>query len=60
VLVRPLKREHFDLARSPDMLIYWRRRGDTTYRRLTAPDYASLREEFAKAGRANLLEVRTE
>jgi fatty-acyl-CoA synthase len=60
VLVRPLKREHFDLARSPDMLIYWRRRGDTTYRRFTAPDYASLREDFAKAGRANLLEVRTE
>lgn len=56
VVVRQLKREHFDLARCPDMLVYWRRRGDTTYRRFAASDYESLREEFAKTGRASLLE----
>jgi hypothetical protein len=57
VLVRPLKREHFDLVAHPDMLVYFRRRGDATYRRFTAEDYQALEREFAENGRAHLLEV---
>lgn len=48
VLVRQLKREGFDLARRPDLLLYWRRRGDTTYRRFTRADFDALRGQFPR------------
>ena len=55
VLVRQLKREHFDLAGHPDMVIFWRRRGDAGFRRLTPEDHAALRREFEENGRGHLL-----
>jgi fatty-acyl-CoA synthase len=56
ILVRNLKAVHFDRRRLPDGTIFFRTRGDTTYRPLTAPDYAKLREEFAAAEKVALLD----
>jgi fatty-acyl-CoA synthase len=57
VLVRELKRQHFDLSRHPDMVLYFRERGDDTYRRFTPDDYDALRRRFADNGRAHLLDA---
>jgi fatty-acyl-CoA synthase len=57
VLVRELKREGFDLARHPEMVLYFRQRGDDTYRPFTPDDYAALREQFAANGRVHLLDA---
>jgi acyl-CoA synthetase (AMP-forming)/AMP-acid ligase II len=56
VLVRNLKKVHFDLNRVPDAVIYWRQRGDTAYRRFTRDDYAALRREFAAREKLDLLD----
>lgn len=56
VLVRHLKREHFALDRLGDAAVYWRRRGDTGYRRFTRADYEAVRREFAAAERLGLLD----
>jgi fatty-acyl-CoA synthase len=56
ILVRNLKRDHFDPRRLAGEAVYWRSRGDVAYRRLTDLDYARMREEFAAAERLGLLE----
>jgi len=56
ILVRNLKRVHFDRNRVPDEPIFWRRRGDTSFRPLTGDDYAGLRDEFARAEKVDLLD----
>jgi acyl-CoA synthetase (AMP-forming)/AMP-acid ligase II len=56
ILVRNLKRVHFDRNRLPDGRIFWRTRGDKTFRPLTAGDYAGLREQFARAEKLDLLD----
>jgi fatty-acyl-CoA synthase len=56
ILVRNLKKVHFDVGRVSDE-IYWRRRGDTEYQRFTEGDYAALREEFAEAEKLDLLDL---
>jgi hypothetical protein len=56
VLVRHLKRDHFDRRRLTDEPIYWRERGDTEYRPFTAEDFAALREKFRAAEREPLLD----
>lgn len=55
ILVRNLKSVHFrpEEGKGP---LFWRERGDTSFKPLTAADYAGLRERFAKAERLNLLE----
>ncbi|HTO51772.1 MAG TPA: AMP-binding protein [Myxococcota bacterium] len=55
VLVRELKRVHFDPRRVSDPL-YFRERGDSSFRPFTAADWDRLREVFRKAERLNLLE----
>jgi fatty-acyl-CoA synthase len=57
VLVRELKRQHFDLSRHPDMLLFFRERGDKTYRPFGAQDYETLRARFADNGRVHLLDA---
>src|SRR5262249_38299882 len=57
VLVRRLKREHVDLARHPEMIIHFRRRGDAGFRRFTPADYEALRRELAENGREHLLDI---
>ena len=56
VLVRNLKKLHFDVHRLPDEVLYWRQRGDTTFRPFTSADYRNLRVEFAAREKLALLD----
>jgi fatty-acyl-CoA synthase len=56
ILVRNLKKVHFDRNRLPDAPLYWRTRGDTEYRPLTLECYATLRREFVEAEKIDLLD----
>jgi len=58
ILVRPFKLHHFNIKERPDMEMYYRQRGDTTYHRLTPEKYEAIEKEFAKTGRQQLLAVR--
>jgi fatty-acyl-CoA synthase len=56
ILVRNLKKVHFDRKRLPDAPLFFRTRGDTAYRPLTGADYEGLRKEFAAAEKLDLLD----
>ncbi|MGH0035474.1 MAG: AMP-binding protein [Myxococcota bacterium] len=56
VLVRHLKKDHFDRRRLADEPIYWRERGDETYRVFSADDFAELQARFRSAEREELLD----
>jgi fatty-acyl-CoA synthase len=56
ILVRNLKKVHFDLNRLGDAPVFWRTRGETTYRPLAKDDYAGLRKTFAAAEKLDLLD----
>lgn len=56
IVIRPLKQQHFQIERYPDMKVYFRQRGDTTYHPLTQETFSAIKEEFRKNGRLNLLE----
>ncbi|MBY0274370.1 AMP-binding protein [Candidatus Binatia bacterium] len=57
ILVRNLKKLHFDLNRlGDDAAIWFRRRGDTTYKRLARADYEEMRKEFAEREKLDLLD----
>jgi len=56
VLVRLLKRAHFDRRALPNERIYWRRRGDSSFYPFTAEDYVALRKAFAASERLELLD----
>ena len=56
ILVRNLKRSHFDRRRLPRDEIFWRRRGDDCFRPFAQADYEALREEFARSERLDLLD----
>jgi fatty-acyl-CoA synthase len=58
VIVRPFKREHFDLECNPGMQIYYRNRGDDTYRRLTLDEFGKIKEAFRSNGRQQILSAR--
>lgn len=55
ILVRNLKAAHFHPAVVTDP-VYWRERGDASFKVMTAGDYERLRAEFARAERLSLLE----
>jgi len=56
VLVRNLKKVHFDRKRVPDEPIYWRGRADKTFKLLSKEDYERLRKDFEQAERLQLLD----
>ena len=57
ILVRNLKKVHFDLNRLGDARgVFWRRRGDKTYKPLVREDYEQLRQEFAAREKLELLD----
>jgi fatty-acyl-CoA synthase len=56
ILVRNLKAAHFDRRRLPDAPIYWRERGDATFKPFRSEDYARQRKRFAAAERLHILE----
>ncbi len=49
-----LQREGFDLARVEDSL-YWRERGEVAWKPFTATDFNRVRDDFGRAGRAEVL-----
>lgn len=55
IIVRPFKKENFNLDANPNMKIYFRQRGDTTYRLLTPQEFAKIKEAFLSSGREALL-----
>jgi fatty-acyl-CoA synthase len=56
VLVRNLKAVHFDRRRLPDDAIFWRQRGDTSFREFSNSDFGELQRRFERAERAGLLD----
>ena len=54
VLRRQLKEEHFDLSRVTDT-IYWRERGEASYKPFTEADLDRVRAAFEEAGRPEAL-----
>jgi hypothetical protein len=59
VLVRNLKGIHFDRRRLPDEPIFWRQRGDTSFREFTRADFEELRKSFEASERIHLLDRET-
>jgi len=55
VIVRPFKRENFNIENNPRMQIYFRKRGDNTYRRLTPDEFDKIKEDFKVNGREAIL-----
>jgi len=58
IIVRPFKHEHFNLEYNPDMHIYYRKRGDNTYRRLTPEEFDQIKNSFKLNGREAILIAR--
>jgi fatty-acyl-CoA synthase len=57
VLVRNYKKVHFDLKRLPQgTRVYWRERGDKSFKPFTSGDYERLRKEFAAREKLDLLD----
>ncbi len=55
IAVKPYKQAHFNIDIRPDMTIFFRERGDHTFRRLTPELYRQLKEKFIRNGREALL-----
>jgi fatty-acyl-CoA synthase len=55
ILTRPLKRSHFNLEKFPDLEVYYRQRGDKTFKKLTPEAWAEIGKAFKETGRENLL-----
>jgi len=56
ILVRHLKKDHFHIERLADALLFFRERGDSSYREFIAADFQAARERFRAAERGDLLE----
>jgi fatty-acyl-CoA synthase len=56
VIVRNLKRAHFDRRRLPDQQIYWRQRGETEFRSFTKADFEQVQKTFEASERSHLLD----
>jgi fatty-acyl-CoA synthase len=57
ILVRPFKSRHFNIKDRPEMEIYHRQRGDTSYHRLTIEKFNAIEKDFVETGRLQLLAV---
>lgn len=55
IMVRPYKKEHFDIENNPGMVVYFRERGMDTYRKLTPEKFSEIRKAFRKNGRESLI-----
>jgi len=56
ILVRNLKKQHFDLRRISDQPIFWRERGDTRFKSFSRKDFEDLRDVFRASEREDLLD----
>jgi acyl-coenzyme A synthetase/AMP-(fatty) acid ligase len=55
IVVRPYKKEHYNIENNPAMQIYYRAKGDTTYHLLTPEKYQAMKACFINNGRDSLL-----
>jgi fatty-acyl-CoA synthase len=55
IVCRPLKNENFNIERHAGMRVYFRQRGDDTFRPLTAAGFSKIKKHFVKTGREELL-----
>ncbi|HPG51121.1 MAG TPA: AMP-binding protein [Spirochaetota bacterium] len=55
IMVKPYKRDHFNLEKNPDMKVYFCERGSNTYHPLTREKFSELKDGFKKNGREGLL-----
>jgi fatty-acyl-CoA synthase len=55
VIVRPFKRENFNIEKTPGMQIYFRIRGDESYRKLTPDEFNKIKNDFKTNGRETIL-----
>lgn len=55
IVHRSLKSEHFNIERHPRMCVYFRGRGDETFRPLTPEAFQEIKEQFSRMGREELL-----
>lgn len=55
IIVRPFKRENFNIDKTPGMQIYFRQRGDATYRKLTSEEFNKIKGDFKANGRETIL-----
>jgi fatty-acyl-CoA synthase len=55
IVVRPYKREHYNIERNPGMVVYYRTKGDETYYLMTQEKYQEMKERFMRNGRESLL-----
>ncbi len=56
ILVRPYKREHFNIERNPWMEINFREWGENAYKRLTKDKFMELTDRFIENGRMGMVE----
>ncbi len=55
IMVRPYKKDYFNIEKNPDMRIYFRERGGSTYHPLTMEKYFDLKDGFSRNGREGFL-----
>jgi len=55
VIVRPYKRENFNIDKNPDMRIYFKKRGEATYHKLTPEEFNKIKDDFKTNGRQAIL-----
>ncbi len=55
IMVKPYKKDYFNIEKNPDMHIYYRERGGNTYNLMTREKFIEIREGFKKNGRESLL-----
>ncbi len=55
IVVRPYKRDHYNIESNPDMVVYYRIKGDETYNVLTPEKYRDLKACFIRNGRECML-----
>jgi fatty-acyl-CoA synthase len=55
IMVRPYKKDYFNIEKNPDMQVYFRERGGSSYHRLTQQKFNEIKDGFTKNGRESFL-----
>ncbi len=55
IMVRPYKKDYFNIEKNPDMQVFFRERGGSTYHPLTKEKFVEIKEGFKKNGREAFL-----
>jgi fatty-acyl-CoA synthase len=55
IIVKPYKKDHFNIEKNPDLRVFYCERGGNTYHPLTGEKFQELKNGFRKNGREGLL-----